>query len=775
MIGMEIVHKEIRHGHIFCGIGGGAKGFNRGQARVGSIVAKFRCVGGIDVDAAACRDFESQVRARASCLDLFSLEQYQQFHGKLPPPGWIELGPVDIQEAFDERPHIVFLSAPCKGFSGLLSEKASGTAKYQALNGLTLRGIDLLLRAYADDPVELIVFENVPRIATRGRFLLDDIVARLKRAGYEVRESTHDCGELGNLAQSRKRFLLVARYAPKIPPHLHEPVHHRLRGVGEVLDELPLPLSGLGGPMHRMPALQWQTWVRLAFVTAGEDWRSLNGLAVQDGFLRDYGIVPESGFRGSYGVRKWDEPAATVTANGRPASGAHSVADPRVETNGRDFHGLTVNEWKDTARTITTQRSPGSSAQSVADPRIEAARGQVLGVVDWKDNVGTIAARTAPSNGEYSVADPRAPDGAGWGKYHVAKAEEPARTVISESGTGNGAFAVADVRVDGHPKSVQLGVRPWGEPAGVITGKMAVGGGPHSVADPRLHGKRFNNVFRIVAWDQPAVAVAGPGGAGGPAVADPRTGFGAATHHNVLKVTPYDQPAGVITSSGHPSGGAGCVADPRFDWHEGASSSKLRVTEWNGAARAITGAQQVGSGAGAVADPRPDFTRGGREDFKNGGHYGVVRFVDPAGTVSGSACHDNGFNSVADPRLGESSGDDEHKSALTLPAHKERLVCIIVARDGTWHRPFTTLELAALQGLVDPSEHFLLEGMSDSAWRERIGNCVPPPSAEAIAGVMGDTLLLAWSGVTFHLSATPIWVRNIAAALSVKSQELPGT
>lgn len=694
MIGMEIVHKEIRHGHIFCGIGGGAKGFNRGQARVGSIVAKFRCVGGIDVDAAACRDFESQVRARASCLDLFSLEQYQQFHGKLPPPGWIELGPVDIQEAFDERPHIVFLSAPCKGFSGLLSEKASGTAKYQALNGLTLRGIDLLLRAYADDPVELIVFENVPRIATRGRFLLDDIVARLKRAGYEVRESTHDCGELGNLAQSRKRFLLVARYAPKIPPHLHEPVHHRLRGVGEVLDELPLPLSGLGGPMHRMPALQWQTWVRLAFVTAGEDWRSLNGLAVQDGFLRDYGIVPESGFRGSYGVRKWDDPAATVTANGRPASGAHSVADPRVETNGRDFHGLTVNEWKDTARTITTQRSPGSSAQSVADPRvdkarndalgvrgwsdhahtvngeglpsngafgvsdprIQEARGQVLGVVDWKDTVGAIATRTAPSNGEYSVADPRAPDGAGWGKYHVAKAEEPARTVISESGTGNGAFAVADVRVDGHPKSVQLGVRPWGEPAGVVTGKMAVGGGPHS-----------------------------------------------------------------------------------------------------------------------VADPRPDFTRGGREDFKNGGHYGVVRFADPAGTVSGSACHDNGFNSVADPRLGESSGDDEHKSALTLPAHKERLVCIIVARDGTWHRPFTTLELAALQGLVDPSEHFLLEGMSDSAWRERIGNCVPPPSAEAIAGVMGETLLLAWSGVTFHLSATPIWVRNIAAALSVKSQELPGT
>ena len=32
----------------------------------------------------------------------------------------------------------------------------------------------------------------------------------------------------------------------------------------------------------------------------------------------------------------------------------------------------------------------------------------------------------------------------------------------------------------------------------------------------------------------------------------------------------------------------------------------------------------------------------------------------------------------------------------------EKLVCRIQALDGTWHRPFTTLELAALQSLVDP-------------------------------------------------------------------------
>lgn len=52
-----------------------------------------------------------------------------------------------------------------------------------------------------------------------------------------------------------------------------------------------------------------------------------------------------------------------------------------------------------------------------------------------------------------------------------------------------------------------------------------------------------------------------------------------------------------------------------------------------------------------------------------------------------------------------------------------------------------------------------------------IGNAVPPAAAEAIAGVMGTTLLLAWSGETFVLSAAPIWVRPVAVALSVAQGE----
>jgi hypothetical protein len=124
---------------------------------------------------------------------------------------------------------------------------------------------------------------------------------------------------------------------------------------------------------------------------------------------------------------------------------------------------------------------------------------------------------------------------------------------------------------------------------------------------------------------------------------------------------------------------------------------------------------------------------------------------------------------VADPRTCEIS---QTAPAACLPAPADRLVAVIRALDGSWHRPFTTLELAALQGLVDPEERLELDGLSDQAWRERIGNAVPPKTATAIAGVMGTTLLLAWSGESFSMSATPVWVAPVAAALAVETEEV---
>ena len=60
-------------------------------------------------------------------------------------------------------------------------------------------------------------------------------------------------------------------------------------------------------------------------------------------------------------------------------------------------------------------------------------------------------------------------------------------------------------------------------------------------------------------------------------------------------------------------------------------------------------------------------------------------------------------------------------------------------------------------------------GLSDQAWRERIGNAVPLDAAVAIAEVMGTTLMLAETGETFMLSSTPVWVRDVAVALATCS------
>ncbi|MBI5918667.1 MAG: DNA cytosine methyltransferase [Nitrosomonadales bacterium] len=585
-------YKEIRHFHLFCGLGGGAAGFNKGEARVGNTQARFRCIGGVDVDAAAIRDFDRLAGVRGTVLDMFDRDQYRYFHGAEPSPDWREAMPDDIRRAAgNERPHIVFLSAPCKGFSGLLSEGKSKTEKYQALNRLTLRGVWLMLEAFADDLPELVIFENVPRIANRGRRLLDQIQSLLQSYGYATAETTHDCGEIGGLAQSRKRFLMVARHAAKVSHFLYEPPKKPLQSVGSVLGRMPLPGDARGGVMHRVPALMWKTWVRLAFVEAGSDWRSLNKLAVEDGVLRDFLIVPEM-------------------------------------------------------------------------------RNSVLGVRSWSEPTGVVAGRSLPLNGSYSVADP----------LRRARVQPVRRAQVDE-------------------------------PMGAVSGQSAPGGGKYTIADPRMSesASRHYNLYRVIAWNKTSNVVAG---------------------------------------SSHVGGGAMSVADPR---RAGPTYGKYAVTDWQDASGTVISGSTTGQGAFAVADPRALDRKPG-DHYLTGGHYGVLGWDDTSGAVSSSACHDNGRWSVADPRV---------------PAADEKLVAVIRSLDGTWHRPFTTLELAALQGLVDAEEQLELDGLSDQAWRERIGNAVPAPAAQAIASEMGRTLLLSWTESTMSLALTPIWVRPVAVALSV--------
>ncbi|WP_242121192.1 DNA cytosine methyltransferase [Sphingomonas lacusdianchii] len=739
--GHNIAEVVIRHGHMACGLGAGAAGMNAANPRVGPLRGRFECAGGIDVDAGAIRNFERLTGVKGTVMDLFDERQYRAFHGKAPPLGWREATPADIRRVFG-RLDILFASYPCKGFSGLLSARAAETAKYQALNDLTTRGMMLSLEAYADDPVAIVAFENVPRIASaRGAQFLAKIDALYRAYGYvvsDVEDSIHDCGTIGGLAQSRKRFLRLFRHPSKVPNFIYQPEKKRLRGVGEVIGKLPLPGDPAAGVMHRVPALQWKTWVRLAFVPAGKDWRALNELAVVDGRLRDYGIVPERDLR---------------------------------------ENALGVLDWADTAPTLTSARSPGQGRFSVADVRIAADwNSDVLGVREWEGHTGTVAGRTGPTNGAYSVADPRPDYGAHTHRHvlGVKRWRESAATISGSPKPSTGAYSVADPRVEGHPKSVQLGVRPWSQPAPCIKGDVSVGTGPYAVSDPRgPHSPRLSNVFRIVPTEN-----ASPGRPAG-SVPDPRPTHGSAAHHNKLKVVANDAAAPTITGSDRVGSGALSVADPRPGYSEGTHRNILAVTDFEVATKVVTGASHPAGGALSVADPRPvGLGKAARAQhcYNSQAHYGVVRWEESSVAVPGYAKYDRGKWSVADPRI------PAPQPIEALPAPNDRLVARIIAPDNTWHRPFTTLELAALQSLFDPElvfrfdadldlwsmvQPFDIEGNSDAMKREWIGNAVPSAAACGMAEEIGEALLLARLGETFTLSARAIWVSPLRMALAV--------
>ncbi len=571
---------DVTHFTLCCGIGGLSLGLSRGTATVssalGDVTARMRCIGGVDVDPAVVEDFGRLTGARGTVLDLFDVEDFRAYHSMCrtsakrcpaccntgePGPDWREATPADLLAATGgEYPDILAWSPPCKGFSGLNAGQKEGARalRYLALNRLVLRSLALALDAFSSDPPALVLMENVPLIATSGRWLLEAVRGLLEAHGYAVAETTHDCGELGGLGQHRRRFLMVGRHRAKVAPFLYEPPRKRVRAIGEVIGELPMPDAAEAGPMHRLPAITWATWVRLALIAAGKDWRCLNDLVVVDGNLRDYGLLPVNAnwYPGILGVRPWDAPAVTITGHATPTTGAFSVADPRAP---RDL----------------------------------------------------------------------------------------------------GTFEV-------------YGVTAWDETSGTVTGKAGPGSGHFNVADPRLGRTAFSNIYRVVRWTEPSVSV--------------------------------------------------------------------------------TSAKEV-----AIADPRPTWNKPAAGAWANSGHYGVLAWKEPAGAVVGNARLDKGPFSVADVRL-------------PAPGDRPSPAPLIVALDGTWHRPLTTLELAALQGfpVLDLMGHpLVLGGNNDSHWRMRIGNAVPVLAAEAIGSVMADVLLRQHLGVSFSLSTAPIWVRPLAAALSM--------
>lgn len=584
----------------FCGIGGGALGFGQASARLFNREAQFRILGGIDFDAASCRDFEMLTNAPSLCADIAKLTSDQ------------------LRSFAPECPDVVFLSPPCKGASGLLSAAKAKTKKYREMNRLTLRWLELMLATWEQRP-KLLLLENVPRLKQRAAGMLRRARKILRAAGYVFQDGFHECGELGGLAQVRRRYLLVARDPKQVPGLLYEPPKKRVRACGEVLGPLPLPGAPEGGPMHRLPQLSWLNWVRLALIPAGGDWRDL------DDVLRE-GQARREVFRRHH-VEKWTDPSVTIAGSG--SNGPSGVADPRLGLdackNGSHHNKYRIEEWAEPAHTVIGATRVGGGAASVADPRF----GNVDRVTPWDAPAGTVTSSPAPSSGGGAVADPRVdqlrvPRAYDHG-YGVLSFGESSPTVAGGSQVGQGAYSVADLRFKWDMRAGSYGVADFSEPAASVRGNHRIDNAQASVADPRA--------------------------------VDPET---------------------------------------------------LRMQ---------------------------------REYFR--GYLGVMSWEDAMGTITGMARPSTGSFSVADPR----------KPPEQLP--------IIIAADGTWHRPLTTLELAALQGFptVVDGKPLKLDGEASGAWRERVGNAVPPPAARAIAERMLVCLLQAeLGGFSLAGTDTPVWI-----------------
>jgi site-specific DNA-cytosine methylase len=322
------------------------------------------------------------------------------------------------------------------------------------------------------------------------------------------------------------------------------------------------------------------------------------------------------------------------------------------------------------------------------------------------------------------------------GTYRIIPWDNPSTTLTAQSNPGNAsAVQIADPRINKLGYGNKYRVTADDSPAPVVTGAR-IGSGGIVYADPKV--PKFNvNRQRIGKWDSPSSAVIANAEN---FVADPRY----RDHFHCFKVSPWNKPADTVTSGHSPTGGAVSVADPRLNKHKERFGNAYKVVKWDDAAPVITGQGEVQTGAISVADPRLNCRPWGNTK----GPFGVQEWDKPSSTIFGAFDIHAGAAAVADPRM---------------PDPNEKGVFIIIAADGTWHRPITTYEGAMLQGFprtFRDGSPFDLVDCSDGKAREYIGNAVPVQTATAIGNTLLRSLMPCLLGDYYWgCSNDKVWVK----------------
>lgn len=206
---------------------------------------------------------------------------------------------------------------PCQGFSQL-TEKYK---RYDSRNDLVLE----MARLIEEIKPRMVMMENVPGIATKGKVILDGFVEKLKNMGYVVAMNILQMADYG-VPQSRRRFVLLAGKGFEIP--LPERTHaskadpkkklKRWTTLSEVIKGFPKPVKlsfaeKNDGPekfnWHVIRNLQKISIERLKAIKQGD-----NRFALPKRLRPKCHKNKKAGFQNVYGRLNWDNVSSTITS-----------------------------------------------------------------------------------------------------------------------------------------------------------------------------------------------------------------------------------------------------------------------------------------------------------------------------------------------------------------------------------------------------------------------------------------------------------------------------